>query len=57
MSAITDKLEARSKLWRPEVAAQVDGLVNEIIELADADALDISQSREVQQEVLDMIDS
>ena len=39
-----------------QVAQDVESLVENIIELADADGLDILRSRAVEQEVLDILD-
>ena len=56
MTAIAKKLDARLSRWAPETAKKVERLVAEIIELANNDALDLVRSREVEQEVLDIID-
>jgi hypothetical protein len=56
MTAIAKKLDARLSRWAPETAKEVKRLVAEIIELADNDALDLVRSREVEQQVLDIID-
>ena len=56
MTAIAKKLDARMNRWAPETAKKVERLVAEIIELADHDALDLVRSRQVEQEVLDIID-
>jgi hypothetical protein len=56
MTGIARKLDARLNRWSPETAKKVENLVTEIIELADHDALDIVWSRQVEQEVLDIID-
>ncbi len=42
--------------WTPEAAKIVEKLVAEIIELADSDALDLVRSRQVEQEVPNIID-
>ncbi|QPD02614.1 MAG: hypothetical protein Nkreftii_000388 [Candidatus Nitrospira kreftii] len=42
--------------WRPEMAAQVEQIVTNVIELADTDTLDLQPSRAVVQEVLDFLD-
>ena len=55
MTAIAKKL-ARLNRWAPATAKKVERLVAEIIELADHDALDLVRSRQVEQEVLDIID-
>ena len=57
MIAIAETLDKRAETWEPEVTSQVTELIGEIIELADADALDILPSRAVQQEVLDLLDA
>jgi len=56
MTAIAKKVDARLSRWAPETAKEVEQLVAEIIELADNDALDIVRSREVEQQVLAIID-
>ena len=57
MIAIAETLDKHAETWEPEVTSQVAELIGEIIELADADALDILSSRTVQQEVLDLLDA
>jgi hypothetical protein len=42
--------------WKPETAKKVEKLVAEFIELTDSNALDIVRSREVKQEILDILD-
>ncbi len=56
MIEIAETLDKHAEGWKPEVTSRVEELVGEIIELADADALDILPGRAVQQEVLDLID-
>ena len=56
MTAIAQKLDHKLETWDTERAAQVERLVAEIIELADADAIDLLPSRQVTQEVLDLLD-
>ena len=56
MTAIAKKLDAKMNRWAPETAKKVERLVTEIIELADHDALDRVRSRQIEQEVLDVID-
>lgn len=56
MTTIAKKLDASMNRWAPETAKKVEQLVAEIIELADHDALDLLRSRQVEQEVLDIID-
>ncbi|MEH1951892.1 MAG: hypothetical protein V7K77_33810 [Nostoc sp.] len=50
----SDRLESFPK--QPDIAQQVRQYLTEIIELADRDALDILNSKVVEQEVLDLID-
>ena len=56
MTAIAEKLDTKLKGWRSETASEVERLVDEIIEMADTDVLDILPSRTLVQEVLDLID-
>ncbi len=56
MTAIAEQLNQKLENWSPDKAAQVEKLVAEIIELADADAIDLLPSRKVTQEVLDLLD-
>lgn len=57
MEAIAETLERKLHHWKPETSQKVRGLVAEIIELADGDMLDIARSRNVEQEVLDLLDA
>ncbi len=57
MDALAKQLDAKLRKWQPEMANQVRQRIAEIIELADQDVLDVSRSRLVEQEVLDMIDA
>ena len=56
MDALAEKLDARLREWRPETAAQARERIAEIIELADADLLDLARSRAIEQEVLNLLD-
>jgi hypothetical protein len=56
MDALAEKLDTKLRNWRPETVAEVRERVAEVIELADADALDLMRSRACEQEVLDMLD-
>jgi hypothetical protein len=56
VTAIAQKLDHKLESWDSEKAAQVERLVAEIIELADEDAIDLLPSRQVTQEVLDLLD-
>lgn len=56
MDALIEKLDAKLRQWKPDIAQQVRQSVAEIIEMADQDVLDILRSRSVEQEVLDLLD-
>ena len=56
VDALVEKLDARLREWRPETAAQVRERVEEVIDLADHDVLDLLRSRATEQEVLDLLD-
>jgi hypothetical protein len=56
VDALVEKLDAKLREWRPETAAQVRARVAEVIDLADQDALDVTRSRAIEQEVLDSLD-
>lgn len=56
MTALAEKLDKKLRQWQPDTAREVEQRVEEIIESADADALDVSRSRKVEQEVLDTLD-
>jgi hypothetical protein len=56
MTALAQKLDRRLSTWRPEVVEEVSSMIAEVIELADADGLDLLRSRRVEQEVLDLLD-
>jgi hypothetical protein len=56
MDATAEKLDSKLRKWKPETANEVRALVNEIMSLADDDALDLMRSRSVEQEVLDLLD-
>jgi hypothetical protein len=56
MDVLTERLDAKLRQWKPEVAEQVRERVAEIIELADQGALDVMRSWAVEQEVLDLLD-
>ena len=51
-----EKLDAKLKEWKPEMAAEMRKRLAEMIVLADQDALDLARSRAIEQEVLDMLD-
>jgi hypothetical protein len=56
VTKIAQKLDRKLASWRPEVAAQVEQIVTDVIDLADAQALDLLSSRALVQEVLDTLD-
>ena len=56
MDALAEKLDARLREWTPETAAEARERIAEVIELADADLLDLARSRALEQEVLDLLD-
>lgn len=56
MDALIEKLDTKLREWKLETAEDVRHRVAEIIDLADQDALDLSRSREVEQETLDLLD-
>jgi hypothetical protein len=56
MDALVEKLDARLRQWKPETAAEARQRIEELVDLADQDVLDIARSRAVEQEVLDLID-
>lgn len=56
MTQIAEKLDKKLTTWQPEIAAQVEQIVTDVIALADAQVLDLLPSRTVVQEVLDTLD-
>lgn len=56
MTQLVQKLDKKLVTWRLEVAAQVEQIVTDVIELADTDTLDLQPSRAVVQEVFDTLD-
>jgi hypothetical protein len=57
VTAIAEKLDRKLSDWKPETAYEVEKLVAEIIDWADADALDLMRPRHLEQEVLDILDA
>jgi hypothetical protein len=57
VTAIAEKLDRKLSDWKPETASEVEKLVAEIINWADADALDLMRPRHLEQEVLDILDA
>ena len=56
MDSLAEQLDAKLHEWQPEIADHVRTLVAELIECADLDVLDLSRSRAVEQDVLDLLD-
>ncbi|OWU64466.1 MAG: hypothetical protein CBB60_009655 [Armatimonadetes bacterium Cent15-Ar3] len=56
MTALAEKLDKKLRQWTPRTCHEVEQRVEELIESADADALDLARSRRVEQEVLDLLD-
>jgi hypothetical protein len=56
MDSIVETLNTKLNQWTPDVADQVRKYVLEIMEMADQGNLDILRSRQVEQEVLDLLD-
>jgi hypothetical protein len=56
MDVLAEKLDEKLRQWRAETADQVRQRVTEIIQLADSNSVDLARSRQVEQEVLDLID-
>jgi len=56
MDAIAEKLDERLRTWKTETANEVRHCVSQIIELADQDALDLLRSRNIEQEVVNLLD-
>jgi hypothetical protein len=56
MDALAEKLDARLREWKSDIAAQARERITEVIELADNDVLDVARSRAAEQEVLDLPD-
>ena len=56
MTQLAQTLDKKLATWRPEIAAQVEQIVTDVIDLADAQALDLLPSRTFVQEVLDTLD-
>jgi hypothetical protein len=56
MDVLVERLDRKLREWSPETAEQVRSQLVEIIELADQGLLDIVRSRQMEQEVLDLLD-
>ena len=56
MTALAQRLDEKLNEWTQNTASNVEMIVNEIIELADVDALELARVRTVEQEVINLID-
>jgi hypothetical protein len=56
MDTLAETLDIKLREWRTDIVVQVRQQIEEIIELADQEALDILRSRVIEQEVLDLLD-
>ncbi len=56
MDVLVERLDAKLREWEPNTVGAVRERIAEIIDLAGQDALDIMQSRSVEQEVLNLLD-
>ena len=57
MDALTERLGIKLQEWKPEISDRVRQYISEIIDLADRDVLNSLPSRNVEQDVLNLIDS
>ena len=57
MDILAEQLNTKLANWRPDIAEQVRQYIKELIVLADQEAIGIIRSRNVEQEVLDMLDA
>jgi len=56
MDVLARRLDEKLREWKPEIAKEVRQHVVEIMSLADQNVLDVTRSRAVEQEVLDLLD-
>ncbi len=56
MDTVAVTLNEKLTQWSPVLAEQVRRQILEIMEMADQDVLDILRSRQVEQDVLDLLD-
>ena len=56
VDAISEKLDTKLSMWKPEISKEVRALVSQVIDAADNDALDMMRSRAVERQVLDELD-
>ena len=57
MDVLAERLDAKLREWELNTVAEVRERIAEIIDFADHDVLDITQSRSVEQEVLNLLES
>jgi hypothetical protein len=56
MDVLVESLDAKLHEWEPNMAVEVRERILEIIAPANQDVLDITRSRAIEQEVLDILD-
>ena len=56
MDTLIEQLDTKLRQWNASTAQEVRQRVAEIMDLADHDSLDIGRSRQVEQNVPDMLD-
>lgn len=56
MDALAQKLNLKFQEWQPDTVEEVRQLIQDIIDLADQDSLDVLRFRAVEQEVLTLLD-
>ncbi len=56
MDALAEKLDLKLRVWKQETADELRELVTELIDLADAEVLDLMRSRAREQAVLELLD-
>lgn len=56
MDTIAERLDKKFQEWSPDIAEEVRRQIEELIELADRNLLDLARSRSVEQDVLDLLD-
>jgi len=57
MTAIAEQLDRKLRDWPADKSAAVEKIIADVIEFADEDSIDLLRSRDVEQEVLDLIDA
>nr|VFK37632.1 MAG: hypothetical protein BECKSD772F_GA0070984_101723 [Candidatus Kentron sp. SD]VFK41300.1 MAG: hypothetical protein BECKSD772E_GA0070983_101118 [Candidatus Kentron sp. SD] len=56
MDILAERLDTKLRHWRPDIARKARQSIQELIDLADLEAIEMMRSRSVEQEVLDMLD-